>query len=126
MKTHELAKALNNLAKILRYLPNQELDAFGENVSSIKNQSSANLGISLATLAEFSKFGKADWQGVILEFNLPIEIRPRDAARDVMGKILTYLAENHEERDRIAHQAKGVSDGSSELSSALSFLLSNG
>lgn len=126
MKTHDLAKALTSLSKILRSLPNQELGMFGESVASLKDRPSSDLGVSLTTLAEFSKFGKSDWQKVISDFSLPIEIRPRDAARDVMGKILTYLADNEEERARIARESKGVSDGTSELSSALSFLLKNG
>lgn len=126
MKTHELAKALTSLSKILRSLPNQDLGNFGESVVSLKNRPSSDLGFSLTTLAEFSKFGKSDWQKVISDFNLPIELRPRDAARDVMGKILTYLADNDEERARIASESKGVSDGTSELSNALSFLMKNG
>ena len=126
MKTHELAKALTALAKILRSLPNQEMSDFGDAVASTKEPVSSDLGISLSTLAVFSTYGKSDWQTVIVDFELPIEIRPRDAARDVMGKILTYLAENNQERDRIAKKARSMPESSSELSNALSFLLQNG
>ena len=126
MKTHEIAKSLTALAKILRSLPNQELANFGEAVASTKEAKSVDLGVSLSTLAVFSTYGKTDWQTVIADFQLPIEIRPRDAARDVMGKILTYLAENNQERDRIAQKASGDMETTSELSNALSFLLQNG
>lgn len=126
MKTHDLAKGLSSLSKILRSAPNQELSKFGEEVASLKNSVNSDVGISLSTLAAFSKYSKSDWQKVILDFDLPIQIRPRDAARDVMGKILSYLAENKSERNRIATKSKKEGGEPSELSSALSFLLENG
>ncbi|WP_306257379.1 hypothetical protein [Pararhizobium sp. IMCC21322] len=125
MKTHELAKSLTALSKILRSVPNQELSDFGNLVSATKDAPSAERGISLSTLAVFSTYGKSEWQTVIADFDLPIEIRPRDAARDVMGKILTYLAENSQERDRIARKSLNTPKTTSELSNALSFLLKN-
>ena len=126
MKTHDLAKGLSSLSKILRSAPNQELGKFGEQVASLKNSVNSDVGISLSTLAAFSKYSKSDWQQVILDFDLPIQIRPRDAARDVMGKILSYLADNKSERNRIATKSQKEGSGPSELSSALSFLLENG
>jgi hypothetical protein len=126
MKTHELAKGLSSLSKILRSLPNQELSSFGEGVASLKKSANSEVGISLSTLAAFSKYSKGDWQKVISDFDLPLQIRPRDASRDVMGKILTYLADNESERRRIASTSQKEGGGPSELSSALSFLLNNG
>ena len=84
------------------------------------------MGISLSTLAAFSKYTKKDWQQVISDFDLPLQIRARDASRDIMGKILTYLAENESERKRIAKSSHNEGNGPSELSNALSFLLNNG
>lgn len=126
MKTHDLAKALTALSKVLRSLPNQELESFSKEIENFNSSKVGDVGISLSTLAAFSKYGKNDWQNVIYDFDLPIEIRPRDAARDVMGKILSYLAENDAERERVARKNSQMSKGSSELSNALSFLLSNG
>lgn len=126
MKTHDVAKALSTIARILRSLPNQELESFGDLVASTKSEPATNIGVSLSTLAVFSSYGKNDWERVISDFELPIEIRPRDAARDVMGKILTYLADNNDERVRIARKSSGAPEKASELSNALSFLLNNG
>tara|TARA_R110002073_G_scaffold28396_1_gene90141 strand:+ start:254 stop:634 length:381 start_codon:yes stop_codon:yes gene_type:complete len=126
MKTHDLAKSLNVLAKILRSAPNQELAEFGSSVSSKEQDPASGLGFNLSALAAFSNYGKSEWQTVITDFDLPIEIRQRDAARDVMGKILTYLAENNQERERIARKSQRMPQASSELSNALSFLLNNG
>tara|TARA_R110002126_G_scaffold210933_1_gene357448 strand:+ start:1262 stop:1639 length:378 start_codon:yes stop_codon:yes gene_type:complete len=124
MKTHDVAKSLTALAKMLRSLPNQELNDFGDLITSTKDAPHSNVGVSLSTLAVFSSYGKSDWERVIDDFDLLIEIRPRDAARDVMGKILTYLAENNEERARIAKKSSDDTK-TSELSNALSFLLNN-
>lgn len=126
MKTHDLAKALQQLGKVLRSLPNQELDDLGSALVKPSSGTSAEIGISLSALASLSKFNKSDWERVIHDYELPIELRPRDAARDVMGKILTYLAENDAERERVAMKSRGPSDQPSELSNALRFLLSNG
>ncbi|SEH22545.1 hypothetical protein [Rhizobium sp. NFR12] len=125
MKTHELAKALQQLGKILRAMPNQELDGLGSALMGAPPQQP--IGISLSALAALSKYNKLDWEKVIRDFELPLEVRARDGARDVMGKIITYLAENDAERDRVARKSTASdSDRPSELSSALQFLLNNG
>ncbi|QWC57998.1 hypothetical protein F7D01_13810 [Erythrobacter sp. 3-20A1M] len=126
MKTHDLAKALTQLGKLLRTLPNQELEELGSTLSNFASGPSADVGISLSALASLSKFSKSDWEKVARDFELPVDLRPRDAARDVMGKILTYLAENDAERKRVAMKARAATDQPSELSNALKFLLSNG
>ena len=125
MKTHDLARALNYLAKMLRGLPNQELDSLRA-AGLFPTKRSADLGISLSALAALSKYEKNDWEMVVKEFALAVELRPRDAARDVMGKILNYLADNEAERERITMQARSKNNRPSELSSALEFLLKNG
>jgi hypothetical protein len=126
MKTHDLAKALTQLGKLLRSLPNQELDDLDSTLKKSAASRSTDVGISLSALASLSKFSKSDWEKIAQDFDLPVDLRPRDAARDVMGKILTYLAENDAERERVAMKTRVASDEPSELSSALRFLLSNG
>lgn len=126
MKTHDLAKALTQLGKLLRTLPNQDLDDLGSTIAKYASGSTANVGISLSALASLSKFSKSDWEKIARDFELPVDLRPRDAARDVMGKILTYLAENDAERRRVEMKSRVATDEPSELSNALRFLLSNG
>lgn len=126
MKTHDLAKALTQLGKLLRTLPNQDLGDLGSTLSKSASGPSADIGISLSALAALSKFNKSDWEKIAREFELPVDLRPRDASRDVMGKILTYLAENDAERERVAMKSRSATDEPSELSNALRFLLSNG
>lgn len=126
MKTHDLAKALTQLGKVLRTLPNQDISELGSTLSKSASSVSADVGISLSALASLSKFNKSDWEKIVRDFDLPVDLRPRDAARDVMGKILTYLAENESERERVVMKSRVATDEPSELSSALRFLLSNG
>lgn len=126
MKTHDFAKALVQLSKMLRALPNQDLEDFGSSVSRSVVDRSADVGVSLSALAALSKFSRGDWEKVVQDFDLPVSLRPRDASRDVMGKILTYLAENDAERQRVALKSRVESKEPSELSNALKFLLSNG
>lgn len=126
MKTHEIAKALTALAKALRSLPDSEIEDLPSLIANERTRDSANIAISLSTLAQLSAYGKTEWIDVIRDFNLPIEVRPRDAARDVLGKLLSYLEQNKEERDRISREARSRSRSSSEVTSALQFLLRNG
>lgn len=125
MKTHDLGKALSDLGKILRSLPNQELDDFATFLKSKPARPSKNIGISLSVLASLSKYTRNDWEGVVRDFDIPVEIRARDATRDIMGKILNYLAENDDERHRVALKSRTSPDEPSELSTALRFLLSH-
>jgi hypothetical protein len=125
MKTHELAKALTQLSKLLRNLPNQELSEFENQIREPNRDPYGNVGISLSALAGFTKYSKADWEKVVSDFELPIEIRARDASRDIMGKILNYLADNGAERQRIARVGRVSSGEPSELTTALKFLLSD-
>ena len=125
MKTHDLAKALTQLGKVLRALPNQDVDDLGANFGGQQRATSAAEGINLSALAALSKYNRVDWERVVREFELPVELRPRDGARDIMGKILAYLADNSSERERIARKSSLSSGEPSELSSALKFLLSN-
>lgn len=126
MKTHDLAKALAQLSKVLRSLPNQELGELGSTLSTSTKEPSNDIGVSLSLLAALSKFSKSDWEKTARDFDIPVDIRPRDAARDIMGKILNYLADNDAERERVAMKTRGSNDEPSELSNALRFLLSNG
>lgn len=126
MKTHDLAKALAQLGKVLRSLPNQELDELGSTLSSSSKGPSNDIGVSLSVLAALSKFSKSDWEKTARDFEIPVDIRPRDAARDIMGKILNYLAENDAERERVALKKIDSDEEASELSNALKFLLTNG
>jgi hypothetical protein len=126
VKTHDLAKALTQLGKVLKGLPNQDLEDLGLSLSESTSSHASDVGISLSALASLSKFNKSDWEKIIRDYELSIDVRPRDAARDVMGKILTYLAENEAERKRVAMKSHGRSHQPSELSNALRFLLTNG
>ncbi len=126
MKTHELAKALNVLAKFLRTMPDQNLSSLkSENLVSKQENKNAEVAVSLSTLASLSSLGKQQWLSVIEEYGLNIEVRHRDATRDILGKILRYLEINESERKRVAIEAKNSSNPHSEISSALSFLLNN-
>ncbi|MDF3363193.1 hypothetical protein HLM50_19335 [Sulfitobacter sp. Ks41] len=123
MKTHDMAKALSELAKMLRSLPNTELSDVPDLIQGKSTEKTAEIAVSLSSLASLAAYGKAEWVSVIQEFDLPIEVRPRDAARDVLGKLLTYLEGNKSARIKLSEAAQSRSKSSNEVSSALKFLL---
>lgn len=123
MKTHELAKALNLLATILRNGPDQNLDDFRLDQRRSKPDPSS-IPMALSTLVALSQFDKSQWLNIIRQYGFPIEVRPRDASRDILGKILTHLEQDAEARRRLSSDAqKGRSDSSPELMRALQLLL---
>ncbi|XAL98672.1 hypothetical protein OT109_13920 [Phycisphaeraceae bacterium D3-23] len=128
MKSHDLAKILIHLSDILYAGPNTDLaDLKTGSIKSSRTTDRDNkpdLAINLHTLATLSKVDKSEWIEFSERFHLPITIRPRDASRDIIGKLLTYLDNNPAEHKRIAESSRPESsEGSPELLRALSVLL---
>lgn len=124
MRTQTLSKALSDLAKALKALPDMEVSDLSKLVSASASLSNASIAMGLTTLVALSDIDKNQWIAFITENNLPIEIRPRDASRDILGKILNYLQANREARNMLAHSARSErSTTSPELQRALQLLL---
>jgi hypothetical protein len=123
MKSHELAQALTMLARILKSGPNVDLaqlrlkDMFG-------GHSSQELALNLSTLVSLSSVDKSKWLELIKEHGFPIEVRPRDGARDIFGKLCSYLEANPQAQERLKQSAtRATSKSSPELMKALATLL---
>ena len=138
MKTHELAKALTQLSRVLKAGPNiefEELTNLSMYLSSKKpapssrkrpaETSDAEKGAGLALLAQMSNYNKKDLIELADALHIPLEVRPADAVRDVLGKILKFINENPEVKERLAmrHNSDEPSPTSS-LAKALSILMS--
>src|SRR5689334_3872207 len=98
MKTHELARALELLAGILRAAPDQPLDEFNLSRARRSKPEPATIPMALTTLLALSDFDKSQWLRLIDEYSFPISIRARDATRDIIGKLLNYLETHPEAR----------------------------
>lgn len=124
MKTHELAKALRAFAALLERAQNLPLDEVAVVAKSVSKPSSSHLAVNLSTLVELSRVEKQQWLAFIQELGFPIDVRPRDASRDILGKLLNFLESNEDARESLKSKAvsKG-SDASPELMRALSSLL---
>ncbi|MFN3149504.1 hypothetical protein [Bremerella sp.] len=126
MKTHDIAKMLNNLAKLLRAGPNVEIDNLTNfplpnagtvkppNVSPNSTRDVAADGVAaLSILAELSKIDKREWIKLIDDLDLPIAYRDRDATRDIIGKLMTQIDRDPAIRRRIrnyvVHKDESVS-----------------
>jgi len=125
MKTHELANALSQLAKALRAGPNIELGEINlVSAQQMFRNGAGSVAVNLHTLLELSSIDKRQWLALIEEHNFPISVRPRDASRDILGKLLSYLEQNSDAREKlrnsISHKA---SKASPELMRALGTLL---
>lgn len=125
MNAHELATALQTLAKILRSGPNVQLDELEITSSKFLERGPSNsIAVNLSTLASLARIDKAQWLSFINENGFPIPVRPRDASRDILGKVLSYLEENAEAWEKMKEKAlKKSGQASPELMRALSFLL---
>jgi hypothetical protein len=88
------------------------------------NDKSSDLPIALSALVAVSSFKKTQWEAVIKEYRLPIQVKPAESTRDVLGKIVQHLAQDPESRKRVKQAAQRARpDASPELMNALDFLL---
>ena len=129
MKSHDLAKQLTLLAKVLRAGPNiQTADLkIGQllNMHDSENTLSENeIPRALNALVGLNAVKKQQWVDLIFEYGFEIEIRNRDANRDIVGKLLNYLKDHPLERRKLVSEKekKEISE-SSELADALNILL---
>lgn len=123
MKTRTLAKALRQLAQWLESLPDQSLDEL-PSIELSPDHSPASLALNVATLASLSRIDRRTWMNFILEHHFPIEVRPRDASRDILGKLLKFLEQDPAAVDYLQRRANSEMSASPELSRALRALLS--
>lgn len=123
MKTHEIAKALQILANALRRGPDQPIEDFARGARHRPGIKAGSVPAALSALVALADFDKAQWQAFIEEYKFPIDVRPRDASRDILGKLLKFLEENPEARRRLRNPPKERSDISPELVDALRHLL---
>jgi hypothetical protein len=125
VKTHDLARALETLARGLRAAPNMPIEdvsfPFGH---PRRRPEPSEIPMALSTLVALADIEKSQWIDFIRANGFPIDIRPRDASRDVVGKLLRYLEQTPEARKRITNVAERTrSQTSPELQKALDFLL---
>jgi hypothetical protein len=135
MRTHELSRYLIRLARLLRQGPNLDLDfatweslRFGEPARRMREKAAPlgrnDLPVALSALLALSSIDKRDWAELISEMGLKIQIRPRDASRDLLGKVLRVLEHDPIARRNLTDNAKSRrSRASPELVRALSTLL---
>ena len=125
MKTHDIAKALNQLAKILKNSPNVELrDFLFNSKTTYKELNKEEIALNITTLLALSKIKKHKWVQFIEENNWPVNTQNRDSSRNLIGKILKYLDSHPDALKKlknIASTSRGQS--STELLNALSSLM---
>lgn len=115
MKTHQLARYLRNLADLLLDGPNVELQNLSLAPRHIIGRGRRS-AVGLHTLLNLSKVSKREWLALVKKYEIPLQVRPRDAARDILDKLLRYLADNESARDTLR---KGISAESEEASQEL-------
>lgn len=125
MKTNEAAKVLSAVAAALRSSSLETVEEIADVQPRQRvDAQSVDVPRALSMLVALSSFDKSQWLQVVAEYGFPIQFRPRDASRDIMGKILNYLEENPDARDKLARSGnRGRSKTSPELAQALEFLL---
>lgn len=129
MKAHELSKALLALSKILKSGPDIDVEDWsllskGNPTTKSTPLKESDIPTALYTLVKLNDVSKSQWLSLIREFDIDIEIRARDANRDIVGKILNYLASNPMARENLLRTGskRNVSE-SAELANALNLLL---
>jgi hypothetical protein len=126
MKTHEFADALLVLARMLKSGRNVELKDWSGPATATNGDGhdTTDAGLSLAVLAGLSRYSKNQWRVLMKEWAIPVEVRPTDSVRDLVGRLLRYLEEHPDLLRKIkTESAKKSTKASPELLKALSILL---
>lgn len=119
MKIHKLSEDLKKLADQLRQLENVELSDLG--IQKNSKVDTDHILVNIHTLSELSKINKSEWVEFLKEYKFDIELNPRASSRDIIGKILGYLAANPDVASRVKEEvSKKMSERKSQKSSALS------
>lgn len=139
MKTHDIAKALAHLSRVLRAGPNVEFEeltnlstylSHPRQVRALREREpdkreGSERGTGLALLAEMASYSKQDLLDLVDYLGIPIEVRKADAVRDILGKTLKFIQDNPEFRNRMIFNAakKDPDLRASSLARALSILM---
>lgn len=127
MKTHDFAKQISLLAKIMRAAPNVELEEYEMQSPALANRSKLqekDIPLALNALIGLNEVKKEQWISLIEEYGFAIEVRARDANRDIVGKLISYLANNPSAREKLSGRpSKRKAGTSTELADALNLLL---
>ena len=124
MKTHELAKNLNELSRILKSIPNIDISELRHLIKDVKRKpSQANIAVNLQTLVALSEYNKKEWTQFIKDFDLPVYILQSYSVRDVIVKLLSFLKDNKEAQKKLIEKATNKTEYSSELLKALSIII---
>lgn len=127
MKTHDVARTLQTLAKTLREGANAELATVTIQTKEDERQSlsiGANAPAALVVLLRLSSYSKDEWRTLIDQLELDVPVKTTDSVRDILGRLLKYLGDNKDVQDRLVEKARKPQPGTSpELMKALSMLL---
>lgn len=129
MKSHDFAKQLALMAQALKSAPNVELEdlsdwQFAFSRRSLPSVRDEDIPQALNMLVGLNGVSKQQWLSLIEEFGFDVDVRHRDANRDIFGKLLKFLADNPGERDRlVGKKGKKPIHASEELANALTILL---
>jgi len=128
MKTHDLARALNTLARSLREGANAELAAVTiQPVADIPPTLSlgANAPAALALLVRLAAYSKDEWRSLINELELDVPVKATDSVRDIIGRLFKHLNDHKDIQQKLIERAsKPQANVSPELMKALSILMS--
>jgi len=132
MNTHDVAKALTHLARVLRAGPNVPLEGVGNlNVHAApspstrptRSRSLADKAAGLALLSQLSQISKPELIQLIGQLRLDVDVKKTDSVRDLLGRTLKYIAENPDVTERLASTSARESASPSPLMDALSILI---
>lgn len=122
MKTKEVIKTLKLLTSLLE-ASNKDIieDIFTKKANNFSHE---QLIVNIDTLIKLGSIDKNQWIDFAKANSINIDVRPRDASRDVLDKILKYIEKNPDVQKIIAKKAENVSSmHSPELTNALKILM---
>jgi hypothetical protein len=121
MKTHALARGIEQLAHILKKSPDSDVKEL--TLAGQSNSAQPDVPLGLSVLVRMSKIGKSEWISFINSHGFPIEIGPRDSSRNILGKVLKYLEHHPTAQMQLQMRSQSKPGSSLALTRALRALL---
>lgn len=131
MKSHDIARALTHLSRVLRAGPNVDILEVGNldvhaspKQKRKRSEEIEERGAALALLSNLAEYKKAELVELIRSLDLDVEVKPTDSVRDLLGRTLKFLSEHPEQRERLARPRSSPSTSvSPTLARALTILM---
>jgi len=127
MRTHELARVLQGLSRLLLAQPDKDLANIGSSAIRTRRARSTDRHrrqLRFEQLTQVLSLTKPQLREIVQRFDLPIAITDRNSSRDILGRLIVLFRKRPDLVERIRNNTVHArKDANPQLQAALELLL---